>query len=162
MQPISAEVVEQTWQRVAALTRREGERLAQKFVAEQPAVTAYLLAVDRDLFSDEERELLFYLGTVVWQIMAQGAAPLPRVTEQALEQAEDVNLAMLKSQQEASDENMRAAMAQLLQEYAQPEVFRYVVEALMESAREEDVPQDNLGVMMVDLKTVIDCLNEAK
>ncbi len=159
MQPISAEVVEQTWQRVAALTRREGERLAQKFAAEQPAVTAYLMAVDRDLFSDEERELLFYLGTVVWQMMAQGDAPLPQVTEQMLEEAEDANLAMLESQVDASDDDARAAMANLLQDYAQPEVFKYVVEVLMESAQEEDVCQDNLGVMMVDLKTVIDCLN---
>ena len=103
--------------------------------------------------------MLFYLGTVVWQMMAQGDAPLTKVTEQILEQAEDANRTMMESLVDASDDETRGVMEKMLREYSQPEVLKYVVEALMESAQGEEVRQDNLGVMMVDLKTVIDCLN---
>jgi hypothetical protein len=159
MKPISAEIVETTWKRIANFSAREGKELAQKFADEQPVVMTYLMAVDQGLFDEEERELLFYLGTVVWQMMTQGDMRLPKVTEQALEQAEAANQAVLESLTDVSDDDARAAMAELLRDYAQPQVFKYVVEALMESGQAEEVRQDTLGVMMVDLKTVIDCLN---
>lgn len=159
MNPISEQVVEQTWQRIAELSARQGKALGIQFVNEQPMVSTYLMAVDGDVFNEDERELLFYLGTVVWQMMAQGDAPLPRVTEQALARAENANVAMLQTLAEVSDQEAHTAMARLLHEYAQPHVFKYVVGALMESAQEEGIREENLGVMMMDLKTVIDCLN---
>lgn len=159
MNPISEQVVEQTWQRIADFSARQGKELGIKFVTEQPTLSAYLMAVDGDLFNEDERELLFYLGTVVWQMMAQGDTPLPRVTEQALTRAEDANVAMLESLADVSDEDAHAATARLLQEYPQPYVFKYVVEALRESAQEEGIREEILGVMMVDLKTAIDCLD---
>ncbi len=160
MNPISAQVVEQTWQRIAGLSAREGRALGEKFVTEQPIVTAYLMGVDHDLFNEDERELLFYLGAVVWQIMLQGDKPLPRVTEQMIEEAENANLAMMASLSDASDEDTYAAVARLMSEYPQREVFRYVIETLAESAQDEGIRQDNLGVMMIDLKTVIDCFDQ--
>ncbi|MBM3128597.1 MAG: hypothetical protein FJ009_08230 [Chloroflexi bacterium] len=159
MKPISAEIVETTWKRIAGFSAREGKTLAEKFAAEQPVVMTYLMAVDGDLFNEDERELLFYLGAVVWQMMAQGDAPLPQVTEQMIDQAEAANQATLESLVDASEDDARAAMAQMLQEYTQPEVFKYVVTALMEATQEEGIRDENLGVLMVNLKTVIDCLN---
>ncbi|MGQ9498721.1 MAG: hypothetical protein ACUVSP_10670 [Desulfotomaculales bacterium] len=44
---------------------------------QQPAVLAYLLAAGEGLLNEDEQELLFYLGVVVWQIMLKGDAPLP-------------------------------------------------------------------------------------
>ena len=44
--------------------------------------------------------------------------------------------------------------------YSQPEVLKYVVEAIMEQPDEDCVIRDeNLGVMFLDLKTVIDCFD---
>lgn len=159
MKPISAQVVEKTWQRIAAFSARQGKELGVQFVTEQPWLATYLMAVDGELFNEDERELLFYLGTLVWQMMAQGDAPLPQVTEQMLTRAEAANQATLESLADASEEEARTAMGKLLQEYAQPEVFKYVVTALMELAQDEGIREENLGMLMVNLKTVIDCLN---
>lgn len=159
MNPISAQVVEQTWQRLAGLSAREGRALGEKFVTEQPIVAAYLMGVDHDLFNEDERELLFYLGAVVWQIMLQGDKPLPRVTEHMIEEAERANVAVIESLQDAPDEVAYATIGRMVQEYPQPEVLKYVINALSESTTEEGIRQDLLGVMMIDLKTVIDCLN---
>jgi hypothetical protein len=159
MKPISTESVEQTAQRIENLSVRQGEQLTQKFMEEQPLVMAYLMAVDNDLLNEEERELLFFLGAAVWQMMAQGGAPLPQVTEQTIDQFEAANQRTFEALAGGSDEDTRTVMEKLLRDYNQPAVLKYVITALMESAQEEGIRQDNLGVLMLDLKTVIDCLD---
>jgi hypothetical protein len=159
MRPISAESVEQTAQRIENFSVRQGEQLTRRLMEEQPLIMAYLMAVDNDLLNEEEREWLFFLGTAVWQMMTQGDAPLPQVTEQTVEQVEAANQQAFEALADESDEAARTAMEKLLCDYNQPGVLKYVITALMESAQEEGVRQDNLGVLMLDLKTVIDCLD---
>jgi hypothetical protein len=60
----------------------------------------------------------------------------------------------------------REAMAQaqattaIINNYGPPEVLRYVIEALMEEPEEGYLIRDeNKGIMLLDLKTVIDCLD---
>ena len=84
MDQITSEIVEETWKRMAAMSGREAQELAKLFVKQQPVVASYLLVVDSDVLNQDERQLLFYLGTVVWQMMSQGKTPLPTVTEDDL------------------------------------------------------------------------------
>ncbi len=160
MKAISTESVEQTARRIENLSVRQGEQLTQKFMEEQPLVMAYLMAVDNDLLNEEEREWLFFLGTAVWQMMTQGDASLPQVTEQTIEQVEAANQRTFEALAGGLDGDARTAMENLLRDYNQPAVLKYVITALMESAQNESIRQDNLGVLMLDLKTVIDCFNE--
>ncbi len=159
MNPISTEIVEATWQKISNLSVREGRKLAELMGQEQPIVTAYLLAVDSDTFNEEERELLFYLGLVIWQMMKQGDSSPPRVTEAMIEQAEAANVQLVESLIGATDAEHETRLAALLTTYSQPHVLRYVVEALMESDEPGEVRDEYRGIMMLDLKTVIDCLN---
>ena len=160
MKAISTESVEQTARRIENLSVRQGEQLTQKFMEEQPLVMAYLMAVDNDSLNEEEREWLFFLGTAVWQMMTQGDASLPQVTEQTIEQVEAANQRTFEALAGGLDGDARTAMENLLRDYNQPAVLKYLITALMESAQNESIRQDNLGVLMLDLKTVIDCFNE--
>jgi hypothetical protein len=55
---------------------------------------------------------------------------------------------------------MKKSVEEMLGSYNQKEVLRYVVEALMEEPEERCVIRDeNKGIMMVFLKTVIDCFD---
>lgn len=159
MEPISADIVESTWQRMAAMPSREAPKLVARMEKEQPVVMAYLMAVDHDLFNQEERELLLYLGMVVWQIMSQGSTPLPRVTEKALDRAEKSNMKTIESLMDASEADFTETARTMIENYSQPEVLRYVVEALVEAVEDEEVRDENMGIMMLDLKTVIDCFH---
>jgi hypothetical protein len=159
MKPIPAEVVEQTSQRIGDLTVRQGEQLATHFSSEQPAVMAYLMAVDGDFLSEEERELLFYTGAVIWQIMAQGEEPLPTVTEEMIKVAEGANRKMLEPIAGLTDADAAVVVSTLVQHYGQPELLKYVIRTFMAAVRDDEVRHDNLGVMMIDLKTVIDFFN---
>jgi hypothetical protein len=153
---ISAEVVERTWQRIAALSPKDAPKLIQRMTKEQPVILAYLMAVDSDIFNDEERQILLYLGVVVWQIMLQGGRPIPKVTEKVLDEAEAKNLKMVEYLRSETEEATR----KIIGSYGQPDVLRYVVDAIMEDTEGSNpVREENKGIMFLDLKTVIDCFD---
>lgn len=160
MEPIPAQVVERIWKRVASLPPRRAPGLMQRMAMEQPVVLAYLLGVDDDLLNEDERQLLLYLGVVVWQIMLQGSKPLPLITEEMLDNAGARNLKMLEYLQSETEAGFEEATRTILSSYSQPEVLRYIIEALIEDPEKGCLIRDeNRGAMMLDLKTIVDCFN---
>jgi len=157
---ISAEVVERTWQRLAVQSARDAQKLINRMSKEQPVILAYLMAVDNDVFNQSEREVLLFLGVAVWQIMLQGNRPLPKVTEEILDNAEAGNLKMAEYLRGETEEGFEGATKKIIGSYRQPEVLRYVVEAIMEDTEEScPIREENKGFMFLDLKTVIDCFD---
>ena len=157
---ISAEVVERTWQRIAGQSVKDAQKLVNRMSKEQPVVLAYLMAVDNDIFNQSEREVLLFLGVVVWQIMLQGTRPLPKVTEKILDKAEAGNLEMAEYLRGETEAGFEEATRKIIGGYKQPEVLQYVVEAIMEDTEESSpIREENKGIMLLDLKTVIDCFD---
>jgi len=160
MDHIPSEIVEATWKRMAAMSLRDARRVAKLFEKQQPMVVSYLLTVDTDILNQDERQLLFYLGTAIWQMMSQGKTSLPKVTEDVLDKAEDRNIKMAEYLLGETGSGFVAATKMIIGGYRQAEVLRYVVEALMEEPEEGCIIRDkNLGIMFLDLKTVIDCFD---
>ncbi len=159
---ISAETVTRVWQDMAQVSADEAPRFVQQMEEEQPAVMAYLLAAGEALFNQHEQEIIFYLGMVVWQMMKQSKRRLRKVTERKLEQAEEANLDFLERLSASPEADFERATQEMLATYPEPEVFRYIVEAVME---EEDYDPDDppirdeyRGLAFVHLKTVLDAL----
>lgn len=162
MKPMSQEIVEKTWQRISGLEDEETSLLRDKMEQEQPGVLAYLMAAGDDLLNQDERELLLYLGTVVWQIMLQGTRSLRRVAIPQLESAENKNFSTLDDLSGESPGDLIAGIEEMITDYNQPEVLKYLVEALMEDEDEDiDITEDSKGLMLIYLKTVIDCFDAA-
>jgi hypothetical protein len=161
MEKIPAEIVERTWKEMATMSPLNYPKLINKFSTDQPYILAYLMVVDNEQFNRDERELLLYLGTVVWKIMSRGNKPLPSVTEKMIVAAEEKNIKMLEYLEGETTTDFYDTTATIIEDYNQPEVLRYVVEALMEDDEEEvDIQEQNIGMMMIYLKTVIDCLDK--
>jgi hypothetical protein len=161
MKPIPEEIVEQTWKRMSAQPIEKAESLVNTMQKEQPFALIYLLAVGGDLLNEEERNLLVYLGIVVWQMMKQGEAPLSKVTEDKLEEAEEKNFKMLNSLAGKSERAFQEAALEMIEDYPQVAVLKYVFEALMEEPEEEvEIRDENLGIIAIYLKTIIDCFNQ--
>ncbi len=118
------------------------------------------MAVDSDIFNEDERQVLLFLGVVVWQIMLQGVQRLSRVTEKTLDKAEAANLKMTEYLQGETDNGFEEVTRKMIGSYGQPEVLRYVVEAIMEDTEEScPIRDENRGTMFLDLKTIIDCFD---
>jgi len=136
-------------------------KLINLMSSEQPFILTYLMAIDNAILNQDERELLFYLGVVVWQIMSQGSTPLPKVTQETLDEVEESNTKMLEYLEGESETSFIETVETIVKNYNQPEVLRYVIEALMEESDEESLIRDEYkGMMMINLKTVIDCFDK--
>lgn len=161
MEPISEEVVEQIWKRMNIQPIEKAENFVNKMQKEQPFALVYIMAVGGDLLNEDERELLVYLGIVVWQMMKQGATPLTEVTEDELEKVEKKNFRMLNGLSGKPEQAFQEAAREMIDNYPQPAVLKYVFEALMEEPEEgEEIKDENLGIMAIYLKTLIDCFNQ--
>lgn len=158
MKKITDEIVEMTWKRIGGMSASQIPELIQQMQRQQPVILVYLMASGGDTLNGEERELLLYLGVVVWQIMLQGDIQPPQVSEETLAEAETSNTKMLEYLGGESESNFIETTKVILNNYAQPEVLRYVTEVLMEDD-EDLVREDNKGMICIFLKTVIDCLN---
>jgi hypothetical protein len=135
-------------------------KLIDRISKQQPLVLAYLLATGEQLFNQDERELFLYLGVVVWQIMSRGNKPLSKVTEATLDRMEENNMKMLEYLEGESEADFIEAVEKMLKNYNQQEVLKYVIEALMEDEEDFFITDESKGLMLLYLKTVIDCFDK--
>ena len=161
MKPISSEIVEKIWKEMGAMSVQSAPRMIEAMQKEQPVVLAYLMAVGKAVLNRDEQELLLYLGTVIWRIMLQGDKSLTQITPEVLDKAEDKNMKMLEYLEKETEAEFIDTVEKTIENYPQPEVLKYVVEALME--REDDgtlIRDESKGMMLIYLKTVIDCFDK--
>lgn len=159
MNTISFETIDRTWRDLAAMKPGGFSDLVSDFVQEQPYLLSYLMEVDEEQLNDDERELLIFLGTVIWRIMSQGKASLPQATANDIFDAEDNNFDMLQNYHEEHEADYSQALLRMVQSYNQWELLNFVVDILVEDDKEPTIRENNLAVMMIYLKTVMDCLD---
>lgn len=159
MRPVDARTVEATWKEMCCASRRDAKRWIKEMTAEQPVVLAYLLAVDHDFLNQDEREQLLYLGVAVWRMMCRGGCRPATVTEELLDWVERRKEKELKRLVGKGPEVLDRAARELLVRFPQPELLRYVVEALMEEGEGSAVRPEVKGLMVTRLLTVIEALD---
>jgi len=160
MKTISSEIVEKTWRKIGKMSVLEIPKMAYRMREEQPVVLAYLLTAGTDILNQDERELLLYLGMVVWQMMSQGSRPLVKITEDVVDEMERSNMKVVEYLKNEPETGFIKVTKEMIENYPQPEVLKYIVEALMEEQEEGCVIRnENKGMMMLYLKTVIDCFD---
>lgn len=158
---ISAEVVAQTMQRMSALQPVEAQSLVKRMSEEQPVIVAYLLAASENkAFDQNEGQTLFYVGLVIAQIMKQGLMEPGKIKEKQLTRVEKANEDLLDKMATDSAGDFASAAESLVEKHPEPEVLRYVTDALIED--EEGDPDNppirdrNLGLAFLHLKIVLD------
>jgi len=161
MEIITAQTVEAVFDRMWNMPEPEAMRLSYRLEKEQPVLVAYLAAVDKDIFNQAERELLFYLGIVVWQVMSAGKSPLEPIRDERLLSIEKVNQQSASDWQAGQTFIFAEVVKKALMECRQKDVLRYVIAALMdENSVENEVRDEVLGYIILNLKTVIECFDE--
>jgi hypothetical protein len=159
---ISEKIVEETWKETSGIPLQDAPKLAQRFQKLQPFLNVYLLAAGGDELNRDERELLFYLGMVVWKMMAKGAKELTQVSSNTIDKEEEKNWDMLNYLSgESKSFDFVNTVESIVAGYNQKNILKYVVEALEEHDTEEgNIRDDKKGEMFIYLKTVIDCLDQ--
>ena len=161
MATISAETVTKTWQAMSQLEPDDAADLVNEMTQEQPVILTYLLVLDDTPFNQHEKELVFYLGMVVWQMMKQSPKRLLKVTRKKLNRAENANLESLDFLGSDTEADFFSATQFMLENYEEPEVLGYIIEALMDEEEYEesgDIPirEEYRGLAFVHLKIALD------
>ena len=160
MNPIPADIVEKTWIQMAAMSPEDAPEMIDRMTQEQPLILTYLMAVGDELFNQDERELLLFLGIVIWKIMQQGDTPLPEITEEMIDEVEESNFNMLEYLDGESEKEFNETTAAMIENFNQKEILAHVLEAIMEEPEEGcEITEENQGMLLIYLKTVIDCFD---
>jgi hypothetical protein len=158
MAPVTAETIEQTTAWLVQIDdETEVDAMIDALSQEQPVLFAYLMEIGGDDFNEDERELLLFLGVLIWKSMT-ASGEVAELNEQTLEQVKTENMKMLEYLSDESEAAFRMVAGQMMKDYRQPELLRSVLEWI---ADEEDsaVRPENRGMMMMFLKIIIDCLD---
>lgn len=161
MQTVSGKIIERTWKRVNEATPEDLQALQDRMIAAQPFVAAFLLAVEETLMDESERGQLLLLGMIMWDVLESAGGPLRVVKQADIEQAEAANVQFLEKLEAGSEMDYFDALQRLLTQYNQAPLLSAVVEGLMEDNGEEpDTTPDSVGIALLHLKTVLDCLDQ--
>ena len=138
MQTIPEEIVERTWKKMSDMPFEKMPKLIDNMQKEQPVLVAFLMGMSHNDFNQAERELQFYLGTVVWQIMKQGKPTPKQVKEQRIDELIERTEKMAEYLMGESDVDLVNSSLTIYENHNQRNVLRYVVEALFEEDEEFD------------------------
>jgi hypothetical protein len=162
LEPISKQIVDQIWQEQVQMEPANAMQLINRFGKEQPAILAYLMAAEHETYNQDERELLLYLGTAVWQMMRLAHKKPVSVSDEQIDEVEETNIKMVEYFMEEPSDSFEHTTRLVFKDYNQRYVLEYVLEALMEEDDEEEleIRDESKGLMFLNLKTVIDCLDK--
>ena len=161
MNPISQELVDETWQAFAGFSPARARKETIKVNKNQPNLLAFMMEFTRDL-DQEVQELAIYMFYVVCRMFQKSSKKsLKRISPEEIINCYEKTERFIESLEGTHERFFeRIAKVQLSE---QPYVMKYVVEALMEAPEEEDpviLTKDDVGYLFLLFKTVVDLLDK--
>ena len=161
MEPISKELVDETWQEFAGFSHVRARKETIKVNKNQPNLLAFMMEFTQDL-DQEVKELAIYMFYVVCRMFQKSSKKsLKRISPEEIINCYEKTERFIESLEGTHERFFeRIAEAQLS---GQPYVMKYVVETLME-APEEEYPivltEDDIGYLFLLFKTVVDLFDK--
>jgi hypothetical protein len=163
---ISEETVTQAWQYVSTLPENDAQKLINTFTDDQPYIMTYLVVIsESEEFDEDEGQSFFFIGLVVWQIMRNTPGGLKKINEKNLDQVVTDSEKELDVMATDSPGDFFAVASAKAENYPEPEVLKYILEAIMEMDEDAEQPsfrEENIGMAFMHLKIVLDALIIAK
>ncbi len=161
MEPLSEELVDETWERFAGYTDEQAYEEAQMVGKSQPEILAFIMEMTEDL-DQEIKELAIYMFFVINRMFQNGYGKnIGKVSSDEIIACYEDNEKLLESLGGVHEKFFeRIARVQMS---SQPYVIRYIVETLFE-AEQEEAPilpgEEDMGYLFLLMKTVVDVLNK--
>ena len=162
MELVPEALVEETWQEVAGFDEDRGHLEMRQLCERQPNLVAFIMTFSEDLDQDL-RELAAYMLFNVCRMFEKNTKKKNReISAEEIMNCYKSNEELVASLEGAHEKFFdRIARVQLSE---QPYVMKYVVDTLIESPEDEDLPDmtdDDIGCLFLLLKTVIDVFHHA-
>lgn len=154
-------IPETTIETIAAKIGQNEETYQQtvvRFSEEYPLILAYLLSENFDVLTEEEKEYLLYLTTViVFSAKEEGVPDTTSVTEKMIGEIEEKNWELLQA---SKGKSFRERVDVFFEKYPQEDLLAFVEDALVED-EDSFVTKVGRAPIFVALKSIIDTLDQA-
>lgn len=140
------------------------EDLGKQFISKQPYGYEYLLdRSEKGNLNRDEKELLLYLGIMTFSMVshAMPRRPRPRKVPPAnFEESQIVNQMLFTGLENASEKEAYAKYKSMIPEHVQPEIFRFLLDAIWDDQSGASIQKDNRHPLMQYLLSLLDGLVE--
>lgn len=134
------------------------EQAVETMEREQPILMGYLFSEEFEAFTQDEKEYLLLLSTIIWTAVKESNGEIAQVTEKDIADAEEQNWAKLE---DVTAQRFHERMDVFFTDYSQEDLLAFVEDALVEDDEDPIVSKEAREAMFVTLKTVIDSLTKA-
>jgi hypothetical protein len=161
MNTIPRELVIEVWERQCALGENEARSLMKQFFDEQPALGTYLFVCDEQLVQDAASQLI-PLASTIWEAATRTwGKRLKAVRPKIIDHANDANTRMLENLEDVSEFEWRETVERMFLGYHQQPLLAFCIEILMaDDAETPELAPQRIGMELIWLKTVIDCIDQ--
>lgn len=160
MEPLSEELVDETWQSFEGFSDELAYKEGRKVGASQPGIISFIVEMTEEL-DEEIRELAIYMFFVVHRMFQRGyGREIGKVTHEEIIRCHTDNEKLMENL--GGDYEALFEQIVKMQISEQPYIVRYVVETLFEAGQGAYpiLPgEEDMGYLFLIMKTVIDALN---
>ncbi|NLD92744.1 MAG: hypothetical protein GX639_08760 [Fibrobacter sp.] len=161
MKELNIETIKASWNSMEDLDPDAIPSLVHELGQKQPFLLTYLMATGNDILSEQEREALLFMGVMIWQILNGIYSDITVITGDDLDSYENKNIQMLEYLAGESESEFLDTVEKIMSKYHQPELLRFIISKLDEEPdRGIELSDDNMGMIVIYLKTVIDCFDK--
>lgn len=158
MKIITEEHISAAIDKIDNLSEKDINSFIDKFKEAQPALFVFLLAVGEEELSDEENEMLFFSGMLIWYATVLAEANVPPVSEQTLDEIDSHNMEFMDSLSASEDDDtFTVNVESMVKEHRQSELLEF---ALITTMDDEGIDEDSKGLIFIHLKTFIEALDK--
>lgn len=159
---LTIDEIDQYWNEMDKLELDDVPTLVNNLGKKQPYILTYLMATGNDILSQPEREALLFMGVMIWYIVGHIVPEVPEISGDTLDDCENKNLEMLEYLAGEPESEFMDTVERIMAKYHQAEFLRYIIDRLLEEPEKGiEISEDNMGMMVIYLKTIIDCLDSA-
>ncbi|MBN1604932.1 MAG: hypothetical protein JW915_25215 [Chitinispirillaceae bacterium] len=161
MIPLSLELINDRWKLIENMSLEEVPDLITDLGQNQPYILTYLVATGSDILNEKEREMLLFLGIMVWNISKHQISEQIEISSEELIYFERKNILMLEYLSGEPENDFFCTVERIMSRYHQHSFLKYIIDILMEDSRDEScgIRQENIGMIVIYIKSLIDCFD---
>lgn len=160
MNTISSDLIDESTEELHNLDEGELRNMVYQMSEQQPDLLSYLLTVGEEELSNEEQEVLLFLGLNIWNAFNK-VQSLPFISDNVITERNNQNEGLIENL-ERDEEGFTRAAHKVVANHSQSSLMQYVIHAIVEEDMEEEEPlvnEENKDLVFLTLKTYIESID---
>ncbi len=158
MKFISAEFIDKSLEVANELNDETLIPFIDEFTKSQPEIAAYLLSAIEDGITEDENEILFINGIIVWYATVLADVKLPKISMEAIMKADEENEEALDALAGDGEEDVVFDLNEIIEKHPQSELLDFAASVAIE---DEDIDPEAEVVIFSFLKVIVDAMHQA-